>query len=406
MKYLIIVVGWYLDNIAFYKKLASIFNKGNIDILIASHQSEDNLSDYLRNFIEKNLLKVKIQYFPNIGYDWGAYNQAILHLGNKVLNYDYICFLHDDIEIKDDNVLDIFKGYMQQNNLKLLGNSYNAQRHPFPKTHPHIVQWMKLTLGINPDLTAWSTVRGSFFMADAKIFKEIKEIPYKTGHHSGFGNWGVIAFGGLVSKLFGVDSISTMSNYMLYSKYVIEYKRGEKEEISKPIKNNIVEKHLKLNIGCHDNYLEGYLNIDWHGIHNIDVQINDISKLDFEPNSVSEIIVFNRLSFLDKIEGKTLLNKIYVWLTNRGKLVIEELDTVKAAKLILKNKKNFDKIEDSPDGFNVLFNKNYISGRKWGYSEFTLTKKLSLIGFSDVKKEKPQFPGQDKKRDLRLIAFK
>ncbi len=224
-KYLIIIAGWHFNLSDFYLSLLDISKKNQVDFFISSHKDFSEIDNKIMECI-KNIPRCEIVSFENEGFDWGIYSQALSYLGERIFDYEYICFMHDDIEIKDSNFLNIFSKYISDNNFMVLGNCKNSVNQNFTRSHPHVIRWLKSDYHIVLKNKKWNTVRGSCFMVVPEIFKKIKVLPYKKGDNSGFGNWSVIAFGGIVTDLYGKNSIGTISNKQLKSDYIIEYERG------------------------------------------------------------------------------------------------------------------------------------------------------------------------------------
>lgn len=411
-KKLIIIAGWYFYKNGFYESIIDIASKDNdVDVFISSHKKINDIDSSVLSLIHK-IPRCTIIYFENYGYDWGMYSKAISFIGGNYKDYKYICFIQDDVEIIDLDFLNVFINHIESKNLKVLGNSFNVKEYPFKLTHPHVIEWLRLSewqYSIKSE--SWSTVRGSFFVVKSEIFDFIKSIPYKIGHHSGFGNWGVISFSGMVSDLFGINSISTISNEYLRSDYIIEYYRGEKQENDKDFNYNytIVKRPFKIHLGCGQSYMDGYLNID-HTSNLADIK-TDILSLEFDENSLDEVLMYHVIEHFNRFDADKLIKNIYKWLKKDSALIIECPDIEKVAILILENKRNIDELENGAYGIRGFYGEpfpemNFGDYHKWGYSEFTLKYKLFKTGFSQIRVEKPQSHGKRYNRDLRIVGIK
>ncbi len=417
-KYLIIVAGWHYIRNNFYETLIEILNENeNTDLFISSHKKNDEVDKYFLDLFNASK-RIIFKEFENIGYDWGMYSQCIDFLGEKINKYDYICFLHDDIEIKQKNFLSVFSDYIESNNLIMLGNCKNASLFPFQKTHPHVIEWLRLSKWkFEIKIEKWSSIRGSCFMVKRELFNKFPGIPYKNGSHPGYGNWGVISFSGIISSLFGTEAVKTISDEDLDSDYICEYHRGENKkklsgnkEILFNYEKTVKEAELKINIGCGLKYMEGYLNIDISEKSNADV-IGNIMEIFFKPDSVSEFLMYHFIEHLDRFNAEKLMAKLYSELKKDGRLIIECPDLLKVSKLIIKNRKKLDELENGAYGFRGFFGEPFenmpvFDYHKWGYTEFTLSEKLKKIGFDKIKIEKPLSHGQRSNRDLRIVAIK
>ena len=400
-KTLIVIAGWYFNN-AFYEKIYSIsFNKG-YDVLISTHRDKE--------FIPSKIVQYgfNIHYFDNNGYDWGMYSKALNVLGDKKEEYQYIVFLHDDVEILNNDFIYVLQNYMSENNILVLGNSFSPNTQ-FPLSHKHVILWMSHVLNEKIQLTEWPTVRGSAFLVNTCIFDKIPAIPYKSGPHVGHGNWSVILFGYLVKTRYGESSITTYSNYQCHSELLREGCRGNLIQEIKVPHIEVVDRPLKINLGCGNIYLEGYLNIDAFS-EKADIK-KDINDLNFDEKSVSEIIMIHVIEHFHRDDALKIFKKLFYWLSDEGKLIIECPDIEKVAKLVLKHKKNFKMLENGAEGLRGFFGaptEDMVSEdiHKWGYSEFTLKRKLLAAGFQKIVFESPHAHGQRQFRDLRAVAYK
>lgn len=441
-KYLIIITGWHYSNNKFYNDIKRVSDKfTNADVFISSHKPMSEIDKKTLETIKK-IKNCKIHSFENIGYDWGAFSQALDYLKKTKLNYKYIFFMHDDIEIKNIDFLDIFSQFIEKEKIVVAGNCKNQNQflHPWPKTHPYIIEWARQSeWKIEISSKAWNTVRGSFFVAKKEIFKKIKKIPFKKGNNIRFGNWSLITFAGEVSDKFGKDSIKAISENYLVSPYITEYERGIKNYLYilnqsyKRILTNrfdkiislfkkIIEKYhqmnristpkggLKIHLGCGNNNLPGYLNVDASEQSCADI-VCSVKNIDFKKNAISEILMHHLIEYLDKFEAEELFKKIYAWLRPKGVLIIEYPHMVKVARLVIKNKDNIVRLKNGPYGFRDFYGESVKKMENWdyprqGYSELSLKSKLKKIGFAKIKSENPISHLRRGNHNLRIIAIK
>lgn len=100
---------------------------------------------------------------------------------------------------------------------------------------------------------------------------------------------------------------------------------------------------LKLHLGCGQNYLPGYLNIDYPpGEHTVQLttkadQYSDIKKLEYAPGSVAVIRLHHVFEHFDRVTALSLLLEWYSWLKEGGLLVIETPDFEKSAHAFIRN---------------------------------------------------------------------
>lgn len=98
---------------------------------------------------------------------------------------------------------------------------------------------------------------------------------------------------------------------------------------------------VRLHLGCGDVYLPGYINIDYHPKEHT-VQQNtkvdlyaDLTTLQFEPESVTEIRLHHVFEHFDRPTAIKLLITWYGWLDDGGILTIETPDFVRSIRSYL-----------------------------------------------------------------------
>jgi hypothetical protein len=102
----------------------------------------------------------------------------------------------------------------------------------------------------------------------------------------------------------------------------------------------------KLHLGCGERYLEGYINIDYppseHTIQEnpkVDLYA-DITKLKYEPESISEIRLHHVFEHFDRTTALNLLIDWHDWLEVGGILIIETPDYFRSTLSFLFGSKN------------------------------------------------------------------
>lgn len=437
MKLNIVIAGWYFKNANIYKKLieeAKSYNNLETKYFIASHKKEKEID---KNFIVYlHQLGWKLLYFKNKGWDWGAYQQFLTWQKNSESLSDYYLFLHDDIKIRHFGSIGVFIKQIQ-NGAKVVGNGlpYTPPlEKKWTEISPHIFLWAKFK-SVSIRSKRWRCVRGSCLFTTKEIVENILiKMPIKNGFHSGFGNWSVKIFGGLLKDLYGEGVIKYLGDEVQKSFYIEEEYRGGsitmslKKGLIYKIKQNIPfslkqiikmvmrgqkapspPSGLKLNLGCGNRYLEGYLNID---INNKVADLNaDITTLDFKKDSVSEILMVHVIEHIDFFLVEPFLKKIYLWLKGAGQLIIEFPDLIKVARSILRMKNKSKELQDSPMGMRGFYgeptkNMSFYDYHKWGYSQMTIKLLLKLVGFRKIYIERPQYHGRRNRRDTRIVAIK
>ncbi len=228
-KILFIIGGWHFFKKGFYQIIKNISkNNSNINFFVSSHRKKEDINKKTLGII-RSIKNCQLIHFENVGFDWGMYSQAVDNLETSILEYDYIFFMHDDIKIKNLNFIEKFILFIEENNLAVVGNSFNSDKMSFHETHPQIIKWGETSeWQIHIKSKSWTTVRGSFWVAKKSVFEKIRRIPFKVGENIRSGNWGLILFAGQVTDLFGPSSIDIISNELLRSPYINEYYRGKK----------------------------------------------------------------------------------------------------------------------------------------------------------------------------------
>lgn len=430
MKLSIVIAGWYFRDIDIYKTLveeAKRYNNIETSYYIASHRRLEETDRELIGKLAK--LKWQLLYFENEGWDWGAYQQFLIWQKKKVGLDDYYLFMHDDIKIKNYGFIGEFIKQIQYGT-KVVGNGLKDNPNKSRKlTYPEIIYWSRINkFPIRAD--KWRCVRGSCFFTTRDVAENILiKMPIKKGHHAGFGNWSVIVFGGLVADAYGENSIEYIGHKEVESFYIREEYRGSRGKLSfkklirktiqispKSLRRFIKGQKappslpgLKLNLGCGERYLNGYLNIDINSKY-ADLK-EHILKLEFEEQTLSEVLMVHVIEHIDYYKVKLFLERTYFWLEKNGQLILEFPDVIKVAKCISRIKNDVENLQKSPFGIRGFYGKpttdmTIYDYHKWGWSENTMKTLLKEIGFRKIYIEKPQFHRGYAERDSRVVAVK
>jgi predicted SAM-dependent methyltransferase len=99
---------------------------------------------------------------------------------------------------------------------------------------------------------------------------------------------------------------------------------------------------LKLHLGCGQQYLKGYINVDFpsdqHNVMTVSADAYaDITKLSFPENSVDEIKLSHVFEHFDRVTALVLLVRWQSWLKIDGVLHIETPDVLESAKQLASN---------------------------------------------------------------------
>jgi hypothetical protein len=232
------VTGWHFPE-DFYQSLADL---SEVDVYILSHKKKSEIPQYLFNlFEEKNIL-----FRPNIGYDWGCYQQFLR--SDIWRRYENIFFMHDDIKIKDFGFVGLTVSMLKEYAVVGNGKGEGTVGHTGIKLHPYAYAHSSW----KPDLYSFthSTVRGSFFATKREVLESIQTFevywdPFKVSID--FGNWSTKASCGKIEAVFGANSFGYLSQTFGESDYISEYFRGNTSQPSEelPGKNNALYRFIK-----------------------------------------------------------------------------------------------------------------------------------------------------------------
>ena len=163
---------------------------------------------------------------------------------------------------------------------------------------------------------------------------------------------------------------------------------------------------MKLNLASGKMYLEGYINIDNMSMYDGNMKVDkqaDIFTLEWEDNTVDEIILSHFAMYIELNQMNQLLKKWYGWLKDGGKIIIETGDVKAISKYILETD-NPDLINGS-NGVMQLFGWESTKGHKWAWCEQTLGMSLFEAGFKDIKTGRGYFHNNPI-RDFLIIGIK
>ena len=143
---------------------------------------------------------------------------------------------------------------------------------------------------------------------------------------------------------------------------------------------------IKLNLACGDLYADGYINIDnksqYDGTFKVDMEA-DILLLDWDENSVDEILLSHFLMYIPYDDVPKILTKWYGWLKEGGLLVMEQGNVKVVAQKIIES--NDPEIINGKDGVRQLYGFETTVGHKWAWCPETIVPILKKIGFKDIR---------------------
>ncbi len=166
---------------------------------------------------------------------------------------------------------------------------------------------------------------------------------------------------------------------------------------------------LRLHLGCGEQYLEGYVNIDFppseHNVMEVKADIYaDILTLGFPSDSVDEIRLHHVFEHFSRVTALYLLIKWHQWLKIGGKLCIETPDFVGSAKMI---------ISDAPWRFKIAAIRHLTGDQtaewafhldNWFSDRFKHT--LTKFGFDPVDIKTTQWQKEPFLSNVQAVAFK
>jgi hypothetical protein len=152
---------------------------------------------------------------------------------------------------------------------------------------------------------------------------------------------------------------------------------------------------MMLNLGCGNNKINGFINIDMNESCNPDI-IASVENLDryFVDGSIEEIVAFDLIEHFDKSKIKDILHNWFAKLIKGGVMVIRTVDIDRLIKLYLRNGRRLGicglygkRLDFSVEKFVWhLFSETDIPGmaHKWIYSKSSIDDLLCQIGFSKI----------------------
>jgi hypothetical protein len=220
LKSCVCIAGWY-----FPEKLYDVLTRiASIDFYILSHRPIKQIPAA----VLKTTSLERIIFAPNIGYDWGAYQQF---LDLKIfLKYDFCFFCHDDIQLKNADLFAfcIDRISSQNRGACIIGNGRQTYKRDWPKTHIQSYAhsgWKPSNWNFMHD-----TVRGSFWATSRQVLELISPLEVLWDHRKligvGSGNWSLRATCGKAQDILGDQAFLYLSDAYMSSDYLNEYNRG------------------------------------------------------------------------------------------------------------------------------------------------------------------------------------
>jgi hypothetical protein len=155
---------------------------------------------------------------------------------------------------------------------------------------------------------------------------------------------------------------------------------------------------MKLHLGCGQNYLNGYVNIDFpktkHTIQKNSVadRFEDIAKLSFKKNQVEEVRLHHVFEHFRRPQILAMVACWNTWMVNEGKLHIEVPDLSRIARVFVNP---LSSIKSRAVAERHLFGSHEASwaAHYEGYDERLLSYVISAFGFEIIKIRRTSWRG-------------
>lgn len=182
--------------------------------------------------------------------------------------------------------------------------------------------------------------------------------------------------------------------------------------ISKSTANNPGPDAIRLNLGCGDKKLKGYVNVDIAESRKGVVPdiLCDIQKTIFEDNYADEVLSVHTIEHFYYWEAKAVILEWRRILKPGGKLILECPNLLQAARAFTKNPSRASLPGKEGQMTMWVFYgdpswKDPLMCHKWGYTPQSLIALLKECGLVNVRQEKALFKKREP-RDMRVTAVK
>ena len=185
-----------------------------------------------------------------------------------------------------------------------------------------------------------------------------------------------------------LERLCKKSNDQLYQKKREDIYSTDLHSLFLKNDSSLKNEPLKLHLGCGENYLEGYVNIDFptanHNVMKVKAdKYADITKLEYPAESIDEIRLHHVLEHFNRVVSTGLLIKWQKWLKIGGILRIETPDFEECAKKLVNSG------SDYRTKFALLRHLEGDQAESWAYHITQWTKDrfifaLQQFGFEDL----------------------
>jgi len=209
------VLGWHFHRHVL-EQLAGI---ARADVYILCHRPISEVPNFVSDLIQADHIITR----PNVGYDWGGYQQFLET--NIWRNYKYVFFLHDDLQILDLGFVERCIQFFNEGR-KFVGNGLIRQDH-WPQSR--IECYAHANWG--PPSTKWRhrIIRGSFLATTRESLELLNGFDVfwdRLRISIGFGNWSLVATCGKMQHIFGPEFVAYLGEKYGESPYITELHRG------------------------------------------------------------------------------------------------------------------------------------------------------------------------------------
>lgn len=176
---------------------------------------------------------------------------------------------------------------------------------------------------------------------------------------------------------------------------------------------DVLSRGMKLNLGCGDKILDGYVNVDAASSRagkqpDLIADISDLGN-HFEPSSVDEILTVHVIEHFYYWEVSGLLMSWKNILKSGGTLILETPNLLSACVEILRDPPSALPGRSGQKGMWPLYGdpswKDPLMCHKWLYTPQTLANVLNEVGFVSIKQKPAQFKLREP-RDMRIVCLK
>ena len=162
-----------------------------------------------------------------------------------------------------------------------------------------------------------------------------------------------------------------------------------------------------VHLGCGNQYLDDYINVDSDDTERVDV-IADARSLPFIDNSIETIEAYHLLEHIPRQQIKGTLEEWFRVINPHGKLVVELPDFEQNCKDLIKAIKDKD-WEIANWNMMVIYGGDTPApqdAHRWGYNADSVEALLKRVGFVEVEQTEPMSFHKDQAASFRLEAVK